>query len=210
MTATSTATSKAWQAATLLCGEGRFDYRFLGVLGLPPPYRDLRHAVLWPSRPWNKKEARRQAFRLVEAPASWRAIVMLGSKTKAAFGYDRPFFSHEASSLNPEVQLVCLPDPRDRAWRDVRLVRRARDLLREVIPSLPWGTQDDPFTALGFSLRCAAECTFWACAIPAALREKEHWEEDDFMVALDAAEEHGVDRTRGEYIARVSGKGNAA
>jgi hypothetical protein len=146
----------------------------------------------------------------VEAPAAWRAIVLLGHKTKTAFGYDRPFFSHEASSLNPDVCLVCLPGPRDRAWCDARLVQRGRQILREIIPSLPWGSQYDPFTTLSFALRCAAECTFWTCAIPADLREKVWWDDDDFMVALDAAEEHGIERARGEYIACVSGKGAAA
>jgi len=205
-----------WHGATLFCGEESTGlqesrFRFQKLLGLPEhQYCDLPRAVLCPSWSWTKKEARRQAFRLVEAPAAWRSIVLLGSKTKTAFGYTRPFFSHEDSSLNPDVQLVCLPSPMDRAWCDVRLVQRARQILREVIPSLPWGSQHDPFTALSFSLRCAAECTSWARALPTDLRAKAPWDEDDFMVALDAVEEYGVDRERGEYIARVSGKGAAA
>lgn len=210
-----------WHAATLLCGEdvsaARWGERperesaFRRGLGLPDQqYGDLPRKVLYPALEWTKKEARRQAFKLVEAPTAWRTIVLLGSKTKTAFGYERPFFSHAPSSLNADVQLVALPRPTDRDWCDSRLVRRARQLLREVIPSLPWGSQYVPFTALSFSLRCAAECVQWAWAIPAALREKAPWTEDEFMVALDAAEEHGLERARAEYIARVGGKGAAA
>src|SRR5205814_7485531 len=142
-----------------------------------------------------------------EAPSPWRTIVLLGSKPKAAFDYARPVFSHAASSWNPDVHFVCLPSPNDRAWNDARLVQRAHQLLREIIPSLPWGTLDDPLTALGFSIRCAAECADWASAIPAALRETAPWTEDDLMVALDATEAHGLDRNRAEYIARAGGKG---
>jgi len=206
-----------WHASTLLCGEEGFfgnyerDLAFRRSLGLSEQqYGDLPRRVLYPPGLWTKKEACRQAFRLVEAPAAWRTIVLLGSKTKSAFGYARPFFSHDTSSLNPDVQLVSLPSPTDRNWRDPRLVYRARQVLREVVPSLPWGTQYDPFTALSFALRCAAECTLWAWTIPVDLREKVPWTEDEFMVALDATEEQGVDRARGEYIARVSGKGVAA
>ena len=133
--------------------------------------------------------------------------MLLGGKTKTAFGYTRPFFSHEASSLNPDVQLVCLPSPQDRSWIDQRLVQRARQILREVVPSLPWGVRYEYFTSLSFSLRCAAESVYLAHAIPNVLREKTPWTTADFMVALDAAEEYGIDRARGEYIARVGGKG---
>jgi hypothetical protein len=203
-------------AATMLCGEerlvlGRDNHQFQEALGLPEPlFRDLPYAVICRDHAWSKKEARRQAFRFVEAPAKWRAIVLLGHKTKTAFDHDRPFFSHEASSLNPDVQLVSLPSPKDRAWRDTRLVMRARQILREVIPALPWGAQHDMFSALGFSLRCAAECALWSWVIPAPLREKECWDEDDLMVALDAIEAFGLDRARGEYIARAGGKAAVA
>jgi len=201
-----------WNAATLVCGEEGFFgsperndllQRRLGLSG--QQYR-LACRVLYPAKLWTKKEAWRQAFKLVEDPAAWRAIVLLGGKTKTAFGYDRPFFSHNVSSLNADVQLVALPSPADRAWCDARLVYRARQLLRDVIPSLPWGTHYDRFTTLGFSLRGGAECTLWALALPTALREAAAWTEDEFMGALDAAEQHGLDRTRGEYLARVGGK----
>jgi hypothetical protein len=155
------------------------------------------------SQTWTKKDACRQALRLLEPPAEWRAIVLFGSKAKTAFGYERPLFSHGASELNPDVQLVCLPGLEDRAWRDPRLVLRAHQLLREIIPSLPWGSLHDPFTTLGFSLRVAAECACWSLPIPAALREKARWTDEEFMVALDAVEGQGLDRMRGEYIARA-------
>jgi hypothetical protein len=207
----------SWHASTLLCGEAAFfgnDERALVLqrrFGLPAQQlRDLPCKVLYPSRMWSEKEAQRKAFKLVEAPAAWRVIVLLGGKTKTAFGYYRPFFSHETSSWNCDVQLVALPSPGDRSWRNTRLAGRARQLLREVIPSVPWGTLDDPFNTLGFALRCAAECALWKLAIPAALQEHAPWTDDEFMVAMDATEAHGLDRLRGEYLARVGGKGAAA
>lgn len=207
----------AGHAATLLCGEygffarGDSDDVLQRRLGLPEQqYRELPCKALYPAAVWTKKEARRQAFKLVEAPAVWRAIVLLGGKTKAAFCYERPLFSHDRSSLNAEVQLVALPSPMDRAWCDRRLVSRAREILRDVVPSLPWGAQSDRFTSLSFSLRCGAECTLWAAAMPEGLLAQASWTDDEFMVALDAAEEHGVDRARAEYIARVGGKGLGA
>lgn len=202
----------SWHAATLFCGEEGFfgdreHTRMLQrCLGLPAQQRALPCRVLYPSGSWTKKEACRQALKLVEAPAAWRTIVLLGGKTKAAFCYERPLFSHDRSALNAEVQLVALPSPKDRAWCDPRLVLRAREILRDVIPSLPWGAQYDRFTALSFSLRCGAECTLWASAMPEDLLEQAAWTDDELMVALDAAEEHGLDRARAEYIAHVGGK----
>lgn len=199
---------------TLLCGDEDFlgesdRWSFQRLLGLP----DQPHCALTPanvcSSSWSKKEARRQAARIVEYPSTWQAIVLWGSKASAAFCHERPFFSRGDSPLNPGVQLVSLPNPRSREWHDVRLVHRARQLLREAAPWLPWGVRFDTFSAFsasGYALRCAAECALWARGLPSALLTKPRWTEDELMVALDAAGEHGVSRGRAEYITRVSGK----
>jgi hypothetical protein len=197
-----------WQPAALICGEQQSTisdgYRFQRVLGLPmQQYADLRSKVMCPPGLWTKKEARRQAVRLVEHPSAWRVIVMLGRRTSLAFCYERPCFSYDVSLLNSGVQLVSLPKLDSREWNDHRLVRRARQILREVIPSLPWGVQYDNHATLAFSLRCAAECALWTLAVPAGLRERLSWDDDELMVALDAVEAHGLDRARGEYISRV-------
>lgn len=208
------AIDKPWHAETLLCSEENLDpkdpwgCRFQSVLGLPdqcyltlPRVRFCR----WErAGTLTKKDVRRRASLLVDVETTWRSIVMLGSKMKSAFYYERPFFSHEASSLNPAVRLVSLPGPKDREWCDARLVHRAQQLLREVVPSLPWGTRCDPLASLGFALRCAGECErFWR-ALPATLRGCSFWTDDDFMVALDAIEQNGLDRERGEYLTRLS------
>jgi len=68
--------------------------------------------------------------------------VLLGAKVRAAFG-GPAFFSHERRE-DGRI-LVGLPHPsgRCRVWSDVTARPRARALLRELCPGVPWGIIDE-------------------------------------------------------------------
>lgn len=119
------------------------------ILGLArPTYRALRRANLC-SRYWTMPEARRRAALLTapEPSRPWDAVVMLGAKVARAFGHAGGFFEvtrpREAPGLQgkPEPTLVSLPHPsgRNPMWNDPAARHRARAILRELAPGVPWG-----------------------------------------------------------------------
>lgn len=122
-------------------------YRLRRILGLPQhQYLALHRANLCPTD-WSLREARRRAQLLVADPsAPWRVVVMLGRKVAEAFGYDRPFFTHDvAARTDGEMRLVSLPHPSGRnasAWSG-KAPLRAREILRELAPEVPWGSADE-------------------------------------------------------------------
>jgi len=121
-------------------------YRLRRILGLPQhKYLAIHRTNLCPTD-WSTREARRRAQLLVADPsAPWRVLVMLGRKVADAFGYEKPFFTHDvATRTDGEMHLVSLPHPsgRNTVWNDGRLVTRAREILRELAPELPWGSID--------------------------------------------------------------------
>jgi hypothetical protein len=144
---------------------------------------------------WVKKVARKRALEIL-AHEPCLLIVLLGRKAAAAFGHEGPSFTR---LLDGRVPLVSLPPPSSREWRP-HLVQRARKLLREAVPDLPWGVYDDSLARLAFSLRLAAENAIWVSAVPTELRNKRIWDASDRMVALDAAEERGLPRSSGELL----------
>lgn len=122
-------------------------YRLRRILGLPQhQYLALHRTNLCASSGWSLREARRRAQLLVADPsAPWRVMVMLGRKVADAFGYDRPFFTHGiAPRTDGEMVLVSLPHPsgRNTCWNNGKLVLRAREILRELAPEVPWGSAD--------------------------------------------------------------------
>lgn len=123
-------------------------YRLRRILGLAQyQYLGLHRTNLCPTD-WSLREARRRAQLLVADPsAPWRVVVMLGRKVSDAFEYDQPFFTHGvASRTDGEMILVSLPHPSGRntgSWSG-QAPMRARQILRELAPELPWGSADDP------------------------------------------------------------------
>jgi len=122
-------------------------YNLRRYLGLPQhQYLALHRANLCTSS-WSMKEARRRAQLLTANPsAPWRVIVMLGRKVADAFNYDRPFFTHDvARRTDGEMKLVSLPHPSGRnagSWSG-QAPMRARQILRELAPEIPWGSADE-------------------------------------------------------------------
>lgn len=98
---------------------------------------------------WSAAEARRRAALMIvdRYSAPYDVVVMLGRKVAVAFGAGalpafgaRPTF---AGGSFGEFTLVALPHPsgRCRAWNEPGAVERARALLREVAPRVPWGEE---------------------------------------------------------------------
>jgi hypothetical protein len=121
-------------------------YNLRRILGLPQhQYLALHRTNLCPTD-WSMGEARRRAQLLVADPsAPWRVVVMLGRKVADAFGYERPFFTHDvAGRTDGEMHLVSLPHPSGRnagSWSG-KAPQRARAILCELAPEIAWGGAD--------------------------------------------------------------------
>jgi hypothetical protein len=197
-----------WVAGSvLLCGEqpelgGGPLSRLTRIMGFDDKACPVRFkcVTLASSGRWTKKVARKRAVEIL-THEECLLIVLLGRKAAAAFGHEGPSFTRLLDPTRGRVSLVSLPPPSSREWRP-QLVHRARELLREAVPSLPWGVFDDSLARLAFACRLAAEGALWAAAVPADLRNKLRWrwDEADLMVALDALEERGLPRTSGALL----------
>lgn len=121
-------------------------YRLRRILGLPQHQYLALHRGNLCDGPWSMKEARRRAALLVCDPsAPWRTIVMLGRKVADAFGYEQPFFTSAlAPRTDGEMRLVSLPHPSGRnagSWTG-NARERAREILRELAPTIAWGSAE--------------------------------------------------------------------
>lgn len=110
---------------------------------------------------WDQKEARIRARELLADGAPWSTVIMLGEKPRTAFetaadsgpmpmmfGATRPL-SNLARSAGGVETFIALPHPSGRNQRayDRANIERARSLLREVLPEIPWGTLDEEKSA---------------------------------------------------------------
>ena len=122
--------------------------RLRQILGLSEDdYLALRRTNLCASEAWSMREARRRAELIVTYPGEQlRVCVLLGRKVADAFGYELPFFTAAIEPLTaawPEpITLVSLPHPSGRnasMWTDGAR-QRARDILRELVTGVAWGS----------------------------------------------------------------------
>jgi hypothetical protein len=128
--------------------DGCSGHRLMKILGLSEDqYLALHRTNLCSREAFSMKEARRRAELLCTDPsAPWRVVVLLGRKVADAFGYELDFFTHgiepRTVAWSTPVTLVSLPHPSGRVllWNkpDTRL--RAREIMRELVPELPWGS----------------------------------------------------------------------
>ena len=122
-------------------------HRLMQILGLPEDaYLSIWRTNLCACGAWSMKTARKTAQILTADPMHpWRTIVLFGRKVADAFEYDRPFFTHGAASRTAgELILVSLPHPSGRnagSWSG-QAPSRARQILRELAPEVPWGSID--------------------------------------------------------------------
>lgn len=90
---------------------------------------------------WSLKAARSVAERLLE---THDVLVLLGRNVSKAFGYDGSVFSWGRVQTGANSILVRLPHPsgRCREWNAEDSVPRARALLKNIAPSVPWGESE--------------------------------------------------------------------
>lgn len=126
------------------------------VLGLPARqwYLPIWRVNLCAGSFDREAAAARVADLLCEAP--WRTIILLGKQVKRAFGLpaqprtlvERDFW-HTVTTIGPTRRIIGIPHPsgRNPLWGDRANVERARLLLREVSPEIPWGSLDEEKSA---------------------------------------------------------------
>lgn len=124
-------------------------YRLHRILGLPQHQYLALHRKNLCDGDWSKKDAEKRALELLSPDAPWRVIVLLGRKVTETFekvaldGASLVPFSTKPCS--PGMTLISLPHPsgRNAASWNPQLHERARQILREHAPELPWGVRDD-------------------------------------------------------------------
>ena len=93
--------------------------------------------------PYNHEIASQVAADIIRSQRrgnAFSAIVMLGSKVWRAFDAQVDVFRHTTAG---RVTLVALPHPsgRSREWNEPMAAHVARCLLRDLVPHVPWGEE---------------------------------------------------------------------
>ena len=123
-------------------------YRLRRILGLPQHQYLALHRKNLCDADWSKKDAEKRVIELLSPEAPWRVIVLLGRKVTEAFEKvalgGRELVAFSTRECCPGMTLVSLPHPSGRnagSWNP-KLHERARQILRELVPELPWGARD--------------------------------------------------------------------
>jgi hypothetical protein len=127
---------------------GSAGYRLRRILGLPQhQYLGLHRANLCDGA-WSKSRAKERARELLVPCAPWSVIVMLGRKVtdamRSAAMIDANIVPFSTRACCPGFTLVSLPHPsgRNAALWNVNARDRAREILRALVPEMPWGSID--------------------------------------------------------------------
>ena len=123
-------------------------YRLRRILGLPQhQYLGLHRANLCDGS-WSAPRAKQRARELLVPHSLHPVIVMLGRKVtdavRRAALIDMDIVPFSVRTCSPGLTLVSLPHPsgRNAAMWGPSARDRARQILRELVPSLPWGSID--------------------------------------------------------------------
>ena len=123
-------------------------YNLRRILGLPQhQYLGLHRANLCDGT-WSTKRARERASELLVPLSSHPVIVMLGRKVtdamRRAAMIDQEIVPFSTMGCCPGLTLVSLPHPsgRNAAMWNPKARERAREMLRALVPSVPWGSID--------------------------------------------------------------------
>ena len=123
-------------------------YRLRRILGLPQHQYLALHRKNLCDGSWSKERAKERAFELLSPESPWKVIVLLGRKVTETFEkvtLDAPLVPFSTRVCCPGMTLVSLPHPSGRnaaSWSSPKLHDRARQILRELAPELPWGSID--------------------------------------------------------------------
>lgn len=127
---------------------GSAGHRLRKILGLPQHRYLALHRVNLCDGEWSSVAARDRARSLLDPAAAWRVIVMLGRKVTETFEKvaldGRELVAFATATCCPSMTLVSLPHPsgRQTIWYQPWTRDRARQILRELVPDLPWGSAD--------------------------------------------------------------------
>lgn len=123
-------------------------HRFRRILGLPEDQYLSLHRKNLCDGDWSKELAKKRASELLDPSAPWRVIVLLGRKVTETFEKvaldDVPLIAFSTRACCPGMTLVSLPHPsgRNAALWNPKARDRARQMMRELVPALPWGSID--------------------------------------------------------------------
>ncbi len=121
--------------------------RLRRILGLPEDQYLSLHRKNLCDGDWSKDQAKTRALELLSPDAPWRVMVLLGRKVTETFekvALDAPLVPFSTRACCPRMTLVSLPHPsgRNAASWNPKLHERARQILCELTPELPWGSID--------------------------------------------------------------------
>lgn len=122
-------------------------YRLQRFLGLPDDQYLALHRMNLCEGEWSKEQAKQRIWTVLDPEAPWRVVVLLGRKVteafeKFCFDGEAPFVPFTTRVTCPGMTLVCLPHPSGRnaaAW-NLQARKRAQEILRDLVPDLPWGS----------------------------------------------------------------------
>ena len=124
-------------------------YRLRRILGLPQHQYLSLHRKNLCDGDWSKESAKQRALELLSPESPWKVMVLLGRKVTETFERvalsDEKLVPFSTRVCCPGMTLVSLPHPSGRnaaAWSNPKLHDRARQMLRELAPELPWGSID--------------------------------------------------------------------
>jgi hypothetical protein len=124
-------------------------YRLRRILGLPQHQYLALHRKNLCDDAWSAKHARERAYELLTPHAGWNVMVLLGRKVTETFEKvaldGAPLVPFATKTCCPGMTLVSLPHPsgRNAAQWNPKARARARQILRELVPELPWGSADE-------------------------------------------------------------------
>lgn len=123
-------------------------YNLRRILGLPQDQYLSLHRKNLCDGDWSKSHAKARAIELLSPHAPWNVMVLLGRKVTEVFETavldDVPLVPFSTRACCPGMTIVSLPHPsgRNAARWNPKARDRAREILRELAPELPWGSAD--------------------------------------------------------------------
>lgn len=123
-------------------------YRLRRIFGLPEDQYLSLHRTNLCDGTWSKPRAKERVWELLSPQAPWNVIVLLGRKVTESFEKvaldDVPLIAFSSRGCCPGMTLVSLPHPsgRNAAMWSGTARNRARQLLRDLAPEVPWGSAD--------------------------------------------------------------------
>jgi hypothetical protein len=124
-------------------------YNLRRILGLPEHQHLALHRKNLCDDAWSTNRARQRALDLLTPHADWKVMVLLGRKVTETFEKvaldGASLVPFATKTCCPGMTLVSLPHPsgRNAALWTSKARDRARQILREIAPEIPWGSFEE-------------------------------------------------------------------